>query len=231
MRLAWLAIGVTLIATFSTFGYPLLFDRLLLGLLLVTALVSFKWDKNLFTLCLIFIGEIIIEEAAWFLSDGNRFFLIPSYLYLLIACYITRYSLLGKISSFFAICAISAEVHWFLINKEGPEIFWHTLICANLLLAKHLILVRPHFFSIRFSGRYEEWKITKTDVDAGFVVSFSIIHEFLNLAEYLVRHILGYQAMLIYDTYLYVAQILVSILFFLFLLELSYTVKTKLLTA
>lgn len=231
MRLQWLAIGITLIVTFSTFGYPLLFDRLFIGLLVVTALVSLKWDKNLFTLCVIFIGIYVAEEIAWFLSYDNYYFTMAANLYFILACWVSFYSKKGRISSVLAIIVIGAEFYWWLNEIDGPQISWSIFICANLLMAKHFVLLRPHFCSIRLAKYSEEWEITKSDIDVGYILSISLIHEFLNIVEYLFRHILSYPLMFVYDSYRFIAHALIAILFYLFLRDFSETIRTKLFPA
>ena len=231
MRLQWLVIVITLLVTFSTFGQPLLFDRLFAGLLVLTASVSVKWDKNLFTLCLLYIAGFALEEFTWHFSRENRLLLVPAYFYLLYACYLSRYSLTGKISIVFAVCGVAAEVYWFSIDREGPRIFWYAFLCANVLIVKHLVLLRPHFCSIKFPRWDKEWAITKTDIDIGYVLALRIFLEFLNLGEYLIRHIIGYPTMIIYNYYSYLGHAVFAIAFYFFLRSFAETLKAKLLPA
>lgn len=229
MRLHWLAIGITLIVTFSTFGYPLLFDRLYIGLLAVTALVSVKWDKNLFTLCLISIAFLLVEETAWLISSSEQkvTFKIMSYCYLSFACYVNRYSRQGKISVIVVASALISEFYWFTMATEGPEIYWYAFMCANALMVKHLVLIRPHFCSLKFPQFYAEWKITKTDVDIGYLLDARLFFEFLTIGEYLLRHLMGFSVMVIYTNYHYVAHALLSLTFYIYLRSFAETIRTK----
>lgn len=231
MRLQWFVIGITLIVSLSTYDQPELFNMLVLGLVLVTALVSLKWDRNLLTLCIIYSAGYTVEQVVWLLSRENLYFLLPAYLYLAYACYLTRYSRTGKISILFGTCAAIAELYWFAIDKEGPRVFWYVFLCATLLIVKHSVLLRPHFCSIRFPKYDKDWAITKTDIDIGYVLALRIILEFLNLAEYLVRHIIGYPSMLIYNSYTYFVVVIFAFTFYLFFRSFAETIKNKLFPA
>lgn len=233
MRLHWLAIGITLIVTFSTFGYPLLFDRLYIGLLAVTALVSVNWDKNLLTLCLISITSLLVEEGAWLATSGDRLIVIElaAYGLLLFACYLNRYSRTGKLSIFAAVVTISAECYWFFMGKEGPELYWYVFICASSLIVKHLILIRPHFCSLRIPKYYQEWRITKTDIDMGYILGARIIFEFMVIGEYLVRHVMEYPLQFVYENYHFAAHAILTVTFYIYLRSLAETLRNKMFSA
>ncbi|BDX08406.1 hypothetical protein [Planctobacterium marinum] len=229
-KLSFLVLCVAFCFTWF-FGEPLYFDRILFAILIATTVLSFKWDKNLFAISLVVLCELALEEIFWLFSRDNNWLLLPAYAYCLLAIYINRRELSGKLAFMVFALSLCAEIYWLLADKQGPRIFFYIFICGNLLLLKHYAFMRPHICNRNFK-QYHHWKWIKTD---GQVEDYAMLHLGLNLAmisEYLLRHIAGMNnALYVYHGYSYLSHVINGFLFLIIAIALTNTIKSKLFTA
>lgn len=201
--------GLFIFASIYSFGNPLVFDRIYIGLLIFTAFICRK-NVNVLGVVVILLIVSAINEVAWVVSELDFPLAIKALFYLLgIAVYaMVRYD---KVSIFLAlsiaICLLS-EAYWIAVSKAAPELHWYIFIQASYMLTRHLLFYRVSYTDDYFKGKAKsidlDWHIFKLN-------TIAIIIQTLNIIEYVIRNVFGkVEIMIIYNLYPYLMHALLT---------------------
>jgi len=201
-----------------SFGSPLYFDRLFIVVLIVL-IGTYKVNKNLFSIGIIFLCIKGLNELAYFcrqLSDAKViYYVVAGYVF-----YKFRFDGQTKkvIIPLYVSC-ILAESYWVYTNYTAPSLHWYIALLSINILHRMLIVSRVHLLN-------RVWKDSIYGINIDFSLhQVALIYGYLVVLiifEYLVRHLTPLNPMLIYNIYPYVAGI-VSV--FLILIIVDYGAK------
>ena len=203
---------------FFTFGDAELFDRIFLGLL-IALIIYFRDDKNLASIFAIIAIGRVFEELIWLvLSDLN---IVKALIYgiCMWTFYLIRYDILAKLAMAVTGVVICAEIYWFYTKYENaPSVIWYVLTALQDLLIRHFVFLRPVIFKKWISP------ISSLPLDLQIyqIAGVFVVVQLIIISEYLARHLLGLDSLIVYTYYPYVAHILgVSMLW----VTLNYSLK------
>lgn len=205
------------ITVYFTFGKPLILDRIVVGVFFVIALISFKLDKNIFSIICIFLIERTAEEIVWLFYDKQSFFLHLMAFLVLVVCFFTRKSSISQFVVGITILVECSYIYWFFTDYEAPNLGWGFMMYLESLFVLHALRHRVQIFQFIFIG---EPGIKSLSIDK-YLQNIAIAYIFLEafrMMEYLGRHVLGQKELLVvYNLYAYIAQALTGvILWFIF---------------
>jgi hypothetical protein len=191
--------GLAILITYLTFGVAEYFDRFFIILILIMLVYNIKRKKLSFVGVLgIILIERLSEELLYFIYDlpGTK---IPIYLFAVFVMVKLKHDELVKfliapiISLIFA-----AELYWYLIGYQGPQINYSVGLLSLCVISRYLL-----FFRVPLTRHY--LGITTAILDLDFklynVVKWAAIILSFNIFEYLIRHVLLYESLIIYDIY------------------------------
>ena len=201
LTLAVVALGI------MTFGQPLLFDRIILATLIGTALISYRFNPNLLGLIAILLAGRLIEEAVWLIRSEHWFFRIGVYTAGLWLCYQFRYTRLAKLTAVVIVLVCFTNLYWQYTDYNAPRLTWSIIILLIDQLVRHIVFLRPHF-TARLIKRTDNITWLRADRQLYDLLTLQIILKTLSVAEYLIRHLTGYNLLVIYNAYSYASQIL-----------------------
>lgn len=204
---------ITFLLVYFSFGKPLIFDRFVIGVFLLTALISFKLDKNIFSIACIFLIERTVEEIAWLFYDKQLAFQYLMMILVAVTCFLTRKSTLSQFSFGMLILVIFANFYWYIIDYQRVIKFgWSFFTIFQSLITYHVIRHRVFIFRFIFIGE-KEIKDTPLDKYLQLVIFGYTFLVSLWIMEYLARHVLGQtDLLLIYNMYSYLSHFLTGIL-------------------
>lgn len=189
--------GLFLAAGIFTFGNPLIFDRLFLGVIIFTAILCRK-DINIVSALAIILLQHLFEEFAWLYLPNYDLADIPIYLTGLWISYYFWYDWVSKILLANSVLAICAEFYWDVIGYNAPSIAWYVGLMIVCIVVRHLIFIRVGFIDMYFPEKGKsinlDWVLYKINV-------FVVLTQTLVLLEYFARHILGYSSVLLVYSY------------------------------
>ena len=208
---------VTLVIALLTFGKPLLFDRFYFLLLMSGALISFRIDKNIFSVFLILTSTHLLSEIMWLIREdlhSLRYFIYAIFLYIF---YKLKYDIYAKVSAVIVTAVIIAEVYWAHKGYPAPKLLLTTYVLTLQVVIRHLFFFRPVLIPKYFkSWKNIEW--LNMDYQIYQVSIVRIVLEALFIFEYLIRHIAGYKdTLVIYNLYPYVGALLACYFFWIVL--------------
>lgn len=218
-----------------SFGEPLLFDRLYLILLLVAAAYSYHIDKNIFGIFVILFLERVFEESMFIVNqltkDDYLNFKILVISLCLFACYKLRYDKMIWIAIGALVSLFLAEVYWYFIEYTPPRFYWGVVILFQSLMVRHFIFFRPAIMEQKFP-EWKEIRWINTDWQIYQLMFVFVIIELAKIAEYYIRHILGFKDIIIvYKLYPYAAHAVACIIIWIILNELIRMTRDKYLMA
>jgi hypothetical protein len=189
--------GLFVAAGVLTFGNPLVFDRLYLGIIIFSAILCRK-DINIVAALAIIFLQHLFEELAWLYITAYDIDNIPIYLAGLWVSYYFWYDWVSKILLANSILAICAELFWYLTEYSAPGIAWYLGLMIVCIFVRHFIFNRVSYVDMYFPEKGRsinlDWMLYK--INALLVITQTII-----FLEYFVRHILGYSNALIAHNY------------------------------
>ena len=182
-----------------TFGDSVVFDRLFLGILIFTAIVC-RHDINVVSITTIILLQLSMEELVWLYFLDNNIFKIPLYIVGFGVAYFFRYDWVSKVVIPTLLIISVIEIYWWFIEYDAPKIFWHVWIIISNLTVRFCIFSRvsflEHYFSAKAQSINLDWVIYKLS-------ALVIIIQTIMLAEYMFRHLLGFNILAFYHLYPY----------------------------
>lgn len=203
----YLTAPVILVLFFLYGDNPIFFDRIYTISLLVLSLFSIN-DKDI-------LSCVFILLLYWLASDliftFDTLYTKPIiYTLSLCICYSFYRHLVAKLSLIFTFLALAAEVYWFSIDyKFSPEIYYYVgmisiTTAVVLILPKRLELMAQWFNHL--SGR------NALDHQVIFILKIYLCLHYLNLLEYLLRHVLALNEItFIYEWFTYLSALLSAV--------------------
>jgi hypothetical protein len=220
----------------ATLGKPFLFELVSILTFLFIAYL-FRTNVNIKGLCALLILDNLLINGVYLpydptitISDtitlnnffyvefmSSKYWLVMSYGLAAVCIYKFWYDSMSKITFGVLVISISAEVYWYVVGYDGPQIHFYFVKIAVYQLIRQLIIYRPHngyfFTGIEMKKLSIEWFIIK-------IKSVSISIECLMVIEYLIRHLTpNARPMLLYISYDYFMQFIGSWLIWLVLSE------------
>jgi hypothetical protein len=193
----FIAIGII------TFGKPDYFDRLFIGVLIFTAAVCRK-NINIVSILVIILLQRLIEESAW--SWLQNIYIIRELIYCIALATVVYlwFDPISKLASAVLILLIGAEIYWYITDYPAPELYWHTTLLLTNLLTRYMIFSRTSIVEHYFPGKGEstnlDWAIYK-------LCAVAAVIQCLALVEYLIRHLLGFnQVLIVYQSYVFLVH-------------------------
>jgi len=157
------------------------------------------------------IGIILLvrlsEEIVWFIliDYDSKLLLLPIYLALAVGIWYLADEKQTKIPlRILMILILIAEVYWHFSGYKAPIIYPYLVMIVLNLTIQWLIFIRAIYgFKYKFLG-----KETKLDFKIYKLVRWTIFLEMAMICEYLVRHILGINMLLVYQAFPYISHML-----------------------
>lgn len=217
-------VGLFLALGIITFGEPFLFDRIFFASLFIIAFV-FRKDINLLGVTLIIIVERLTEEGAYLLIVDSASLKVVTYAACLIALYFRRNDSLFYLVSTSLVIIIGAEIYWYISDYHFLNIHWYVfLITLNLLVRKaissrcfwtlELLQVSQQYIESS-SNEINRVSPLKVDYYVYQLAMYFIVINLMTLTEYLVRHVLLINTLIVYNLYALTNHILAFIFLFL----------------
>lgn len=203
--------AIAVLMTALTFGQPLLFDRLYLLVLACAAGVTLGRDKNLCTVILILFAQRSTEELLWLIKDNSWLFKLLVYAICAWACYRLRYDRLARLSMPVLALLLISEAYWLYSAYPAPMIAWLAVLITSSLLTRHALYTRPALMCAYLPRYFKPENVRWLALDFQLhqvIVAFMLL-AYLNIGEYLVRHLFGQSHILVvYSLTPYAAQAL-----------------------
>lgn len=211
-----------------TFGNAWAFDSIYVSLLIFTGIVCRK-DINVVSLIIILILQLIWESLAWSLLINESIVKVMLYLSAICAAYYFRYDWLAKMVATVVVIASASELYWYATDYIAPEIYWYIWIMISNILVRYLIFCRVSFVDNYYPKKGEsinlDWIIYKLNAVLTILPAAMVF-------EYLSRHILGFEDVLVvYYSYSYAIHIIGTIIIWAIFNESSKRLIPKLLKA
>lgn len=205
----------------KTFGHPELFDRIILGMLVLLMLLpSVRSDINISAIILIFISERIIEELFYFTLSYNSQKLIIYSLAILVI-YLMHYDKLVRyLVTPIVMLTVIAECYWYYSGYNAPAVqFYISMLLLNIFV-RYLLMMRSPITNevIKLSQQNHDIKIKKAEpmpIDwlLYTIVASNIIAISVMIFEYMLRHILNYNQLYFYNIYPSIIHLLTILTF------------------
>lgn len=214
---------LTAIIVYQSFGKPLIFDRVVIGVYFVAAVMSYRIDKNIFSIVCILILMRLIEEMLW-VSDYKaawmREFIILSIMFL---CVATIKHMVSKLVLAFALLIQGVYIYWIYIGyTAGDVVGWYVIMLLQSFLTIQLIRIRVYLWR-RYVSRNQEVKKNRTDKNFILVGYAYIALATIVIFEQFAIHVLGDPTLITFKSsmaYRYVSQMLAGFVLWLLFNEL-----------
>ena len=175
-------------------------------ILLFSAFLCRKQPDIRGVIAIIFIIRLI-EEVIWsgLIFYESEILLIPIYLVLGIGVWkLADEKQTKKPLRALLIVMISFELYWFYQNYESPVIYPYLFTIVQCLILQWLIFARAMYgFKYKFLG-----KETKLDFKVYKLARWTIFLEIAMISEYLIRHTLNINILVVYHTYPYLYHLI-----------------------
>ena len=190
-----------IIAGIATIGNGELFDRgflFLLSAIIIYALVHKKVD--LFTIAFILFAIAFFDETLYLLPAHSSMKLLL-YITCVYCLFVLRDEpLVAKVAAPILLLSLIAEIYWFIIQYQAPQIFYYNTLIALNLIARRVIYIRLMY-------RYHWFKDATTLVPLDRVIyntsKWFVYSIALLLIEYMLRHTTSVDSLYIYYIYPY----------------------------
>lgn len=185
-------------------------DLAVMGLFTLIALYNFR-DKNLLGVLLVLILSDCANNLIWhvYLSNIYAEFALTSLC--ILCCGRFWYDLWAKIMAATGVACLASQVYFYYIDyPDVVQLSWYLAVGTLHIVKRHYILYRTSWsrgWSNQIYFINLDWQV----YDITKVISILCI---LTIIEYLVRHIMKFQSMIIYNSYSIVHHILNLCLFY-----------------
>lgn len=220
----YITLTLTAAILLLTFGNPLYFDRIIVFVLLVTAALSFKLDKNIFSIACIILFERVFEETIWAIMnhelwDYDLIYAQFALLCVVLICALNRQQLLSKLVVLFVLICEAAYLYWYSIGYVVPRLGFAFTILLETLISINLLSRRVQIWHKYIAP---DKSVMRKGIDKSMllIMHLFILLEVLRISEYLLRHIFGmHQIIVIFNNYAYMAHCLTAFILWIMFIE------------
>lgn len=196
--------GLFIFVGILSFGKANFFDHLFIGIIIFTGIICRK-NINVVSLLAIILLQIIVQELAWVVLTDSSLLKISLYSIVLILMYSLRFDEIIKWIAPLLLLAIASEIYWYVADYSAPQLNWYLILLISCLITRYMIFSRVEFIDSYFPKQGQstnlDWIFYKLMGITAFVHALMIL-------EYLIRHILGQdQILLVYYSYPYIIHI------------------------
>ncbi|UAA38632.1 hypothetical protein KIH87_18535 [Paraneptunicella aestuarii] len=220
----YVTLAITAAILILSYGNPMVFDRAIVFVLIATALLSFKLDKNIFSIASIILYERIFEEVIWAIESNTFWYQELWYhqfylLCIVLICSLNRQQILSKLVVLFVLIIEAAILHWIDIGYVIPTMYWPLVMIFETLVSIYLIRNRVFLWN-KFIGHDVSIMPKSIDRKILVVMYLFIFLESLKLSEYMLRHVFGMHNILyLYNNYTYLSQALTACILWIMFIE------------
>ncbi len=207
-----LLVGLFISLGMLTLGKPLLFDRVFFASLLIIAF-AFRKDINLLGVTTIIIAERILEEIAYLFVPESFALKILTYAVCLFALYLRKQDSIFYVVLISVSILIGAEIYWVITDFKFISTHWYIYLITLNLFVRKAISSRCFWTAEKFPHCVSE--PLKIDYYVYQLAAIFIFINLLTLGEYLLRHILAINSLIIYSNYALINHIIASTFLFL----------------
>lgn len=208
-----------------TYGQGRVFDLVYLVAALVSLFVLW-FDNNIKAALLVVIVMLLTEEAVFQLlltqSIATKFVVYAAVGAL---AWVFKWSRFIQIMGLLCVVCVAVEIFWYVTDYEAPAgLHWHMAVLAITLFTRTMLDARPFIAS---KSTFLAWMgddFTRLDRQLSkLMLMFSCV-EVVSIVDYLLRHLLSSQSLMIYNAYPYVGHFLSVLCLF---RVVSFTVETQ----
>jgi hypothetical protein len=213
----------------ATFGNPLLFDRIYIIIIIGTAYILRKNPDVLGIMIILAVSHLMQDLVHyWNLEDNTNIVKILIYCCVLGTIYHLWYDSLNKLALAIVTLAISAEIYWFATGYNPPNIYWYVFLVNQNLFIRHVLLNRTAYYR-----QYLLVKGTPTVLDYSIekVCLWFVVIDSIMILEYLIRHVLNLQLLVMYNAFEYFVQAIGVYVIWLVIREYQYLLEGKFIKA
>jgi hypothetical protein len=169
---------------------------------LILLVISAFWARRnidvLSALLILFLAQVVSELGFYFYTY-NLFWILLCYVAVGLSVFYCWHDKLSKITLPILVSAIFLEVFWYYSGYENkPQVSWYFLIVAINIVQRELLTLRPFILMKRTNYPAKEIIL---DYSLRWVCGITVVIEFFNIAEYLVRHSTKFKPVIIYYVY------------------------------
>lgn len=213
----------------TTFGNPLLFDRVYIIVIIGTAYFLRKNPDVLGVMIILAVSHLMQDLVHyWNLEENTNLVKILVYCCVLGTIYQLWYDSLNKLALAIVTLAVSAEIYWLVTGYNAPNIYWYVFLVNQNLFIRHVLLNRTAYYReyllVKGTPTVLDYAIEK--VSLWFVVIDSIM-----IIEYLTRHVLKFDLLIMYNTFEYFVQAIGVYVIWLIIREYQYLLEGKIIKA
>lgn len=203
----------TAILAIGSFGQPALFDSVI-TLLLVIIILFYFHDKDVVSVLAITLVDRLLGIAFFELPQASDLAKVFIYGLSFLVCLVFRYQGLARFTLLSLLITVPAEIYWLKVEYPAPFIYFYYIVLMQIIIARYCFFQRVGLFRRWFDTRHQV-----IDARISDVYLCSGVINILMVFEYLVRHLSGFNVLLVYTSFEYVQQILtviftVTILFY-----------------
>lgn len=185
-------------------------DRVVIGIYVLIALFNFQ-DKNLLGVLLVLILIDCADNLIWHAYLSNIYVELSLTGLCILCCLRFWYDIWAKIMALTGVCCFASQLYLSHINyHEIVQLSWYLTVGTLHIVKRHYILYRTSW-SRKWSNQIYFVNLDWQVYDLTKVVCILCI---LTIIEYLVRHIMKFQSVVIYYAYPIVHHILTLCLFY-----------------
>ena len=215
----YLILVVSALVVYFTIGKPLIFDRIMIAVLFITAMISLKIDKNIFCIVSIILFERVLEEFLWAVRSEEAWFRHLVFLCVLGICVVNWKQTVSKLALGIAMVTQGAYAYWALIEYDAPALNWGLIMTLLTMISLTLLRKRIELWN-HWVEEDSSLKLIEPDKQVNFILHLYIVLEAARLVEYLARHILNqHQMLMVYQLYPYIAHTLTGCILWIMLNE------------
>jgi len=214
--------GVLICMGYLTFG-QVSFDRIFFFSLIFVGVICRK-EVNMLSVVVIVLASQVMSEAGFNILDKPdvfvKLFVYPALIY---AIYNVRGSFLDWLVFPVVGMSIVAEIYWFIVGYNPPEIIWHLyLITLNMTLIFAL--------DMRFLWVSRIWPREEKELNIDFIIKipllFVVLINSIETIEYIFRHMQLTSSTVIYYAGPYINSGMAIMLLWLIFLQ-AYLLKSR----
>jgi hypothetical protein len=196
--------GLCVLLGIYSFGQPLFFDSISTVSFIVIAFI-FRYDINIKTVCILLLVENTLVNSAFLTLNNNLIYVACAFTVAIISLYFCRHDKLAKPIALLLVITLIAEVYWYKIDYPAPQIYFYFFKISLSLIVRQLLLYRPHGLNYYLNSGASilrlDWFVYKT-------IWVACVVECAMISEFLIRHLLGIQALYLYNSYEYIMHAL-----------------------
>jgi hypothetical protein len=200
---ACIVVEIVTYSSFIEFDIGALIDINTIILIFICAIWARRDFDVVSALAIVLVAQVV-SEVAFHIYSYNIAWVILCYSLAALSIYFCWHDNLSKLMLLAFVAAICLEVFWLVSGYEKkPQVSWYFLIVAINLSQRELITLRP--FLLMKKTKYPAKEIL-LDYLLRITCGFTLMIEFLNITEYLIRHSTNFKPVTIYHLYPYLTH-------------------------